>query len=194
MDALRTRDYWEKRYNSEPAEHEFDWFKSYDDLAPWLDEILRFDHRILMLGCGNSVQTLSSIEEILADIVKRLSSELYKRGFKNIQNIDFSENVIHKMSSKYSNLPEMTWKVRTCRNYTTCLYLNSQTDWFKVMDVRDLKLESSSIDVAIDKVDNHSSKNSECIRAPWMRCYVRQGVYGHLPKKLRRTARRRWMK
>ena len=128
LDALRSRDYWEKRYNSEPAEHEFDWFKSYDDLAPWLNEILRFDHRILMLGCGNSVQTLSSIEESLADMVKGLSSELYKRGFKNIQNIDFSETVIHKMSSKYSNLPEMTWKVRPCRNSITCLYLIVGTD------------------------------------------------------------------
>ena len=48
--------------------------------------------------------------------IKGLSSELYKKGFKNIQNIDFSANVIQKMSSKYSELSEMTWKVRVCRN------------------------------------------------------------------------------
>ena len=57
LDALRTREYWEKRYDNEPAGHEFDWFKSYDDLEPSLNEILRFDDSILMLGCGNSVQT-----------------------------------------------------------------------------------------------------------------------------------------
>lgn len=68
--------------------------------------------------------------EILSDIVKALSSELYKRGFKNIQNIDFSETVIHKMSSKYSNMPEMTWKVRTRRKSITRLYLNGLADWF----------------------------------------------------------------
>jgi EEF1A lysine methyltransferase 4 len=55
LDALRTKEYWEHRYQNEPAGHEFDWFKSYDDLAPWLNGHLLPDDRIVMLGCGNSV-------------------------------------------------------------------------------------------------------------------------------------------
>jgi EEF1A lysine methyltransferase 4 len=55
LDALRTKEYWNSRYEEEPLEYEFDWFKTYDDLAPMLDKILRHDDRILMLGCGNSV-------------------------------------------------------------------------------------------------------------------------------------------
>jgi len=64
LDALRTRDYWEKRYNNEPPGHEFDWFKCYDDLAPWLNEIIHFEDTILMLGCGNSVRNLSLLGRI----------------------------------------------------------------------------------------------------------------------------------
>jgi len=57
LDALRTKEYWESRYNNEPLGYEFDWFKSYDDLAPWLDSLLHPNDKILMLGCGNSVHT-----------------------------------------------------------------------------------------------------------------------------------------
>jgi EEF1A lysine methyltransferase 4 len=55
LDALRTKEYWESRYKNEPLDHEFDWFRSYDDLAPWLNDSLRPHEKILMLGCGNSV-------------------------------------------------------------------------------------------------------------------------------------------
>ena len=55
LDALRTKEYWNERYDKEPEGHEFDWFKSYEDLAPWLHELLDPEDEILMLGCGNSV-------------------------------------------------------------------------------------------------------------------------------------------
>ena len=55
LDALRTKEYWDNRYDTEPLGHEFDWFKNYDDLAPWLNDSLHQDDKILMLGCGNSV-------------------------------------------------------------------------------------------------------------------------------------------
>jgi hypothetical protein len=41
-----------------------------------------------------------------------LSYSLYNAGNKNIQNVDFSESVIEKMASKYSNCTEMSWEVR----------------------------------------------------------------------------------
>jgi hypothetical protein len=56
LDALRTKEYWNLRYDKEPAGHEFDWFKTFDDLAPFLQDYIKSDNAILMLGCGNSVR------------------------------------------------------------------------------------------------------------------------------------------
>jgi hypothetical protein len=55
LDALRTKEYWNSRYAHESEGEHFDWFKSYEELSPWLDTLLRPDDQILMLGCGNSV-------------------------------------------------------------------------------------------------------------------------------------------
>jgi len=55
LDSLRTKEYWNSRYDEEPLEYEFDWFKSFDDLSRLFKELLRPDDHILMLGCGNSV-------------------------------------------------------------------------------------------------------------------------------------------
>ena len=60
LDALRTKEYWNNHCDSEPVDHEFDWFKGHDDLAPWLNASLHHDDKILMLGCGNSVMTRKS--------------------------------------------------------------------------------------------------------------------------------------
>ena len=58
LDALRTKEYWDSRYDKEPEGTEFDWFKSYDDLAPWLSKSIKPEDKIVMLGCGNSVWAL----------------------------------------------------------------------------------------------------------------------------------------
>ena len=55
LDALRTKEYWESRYANESFDADFDWFKEYDDLAPWLERTVQCDDKILILGCGNSV-------------------------------------------------------------------------------------------------------------------------------------------
>jgi hypothetical protein len=55
LDALRTKEYWNTRYENEPEGHEFDWFKNYEELAPLLKDLLQPEEKILMLGCGNSV-------------------------------------------------------------------------------------------------------------------------------------------
>lgn len=69
LDALRTKEYWDTRYNNEPPGHEFDWFKDYDDLAPILNDILLHNDKILMLGCGNSVRTRSTKAKGMVDFV-----------------------------------------------------------------------------------------------------------------------------
>jgi len=55
---------------------------------------------------------------------------MWQAGYKNIVNIDYSTVVIEKMRLLYSNRQGMEWHV---------------------MDVRDLKFDSSTFDVVLDK-------------------------------------------
>ena len=42
-------------FQSEKSDETFDWFKRYEDLKPYLDDIIpKKSLKILMLGCGNS--------------------------------------------------------------------------------------------------------------------------------------------
>ncbi|KAK3814152.1 MAG: S-adenosyl-L-methionine-dependent methyltransferase [Benniella sp.] len=110
--AYRRREYWEERYSQEES---FDWFKTYADLKPLLNEHIKSkDARILMLGCGNST----------------LSEDMYDDGYHNIVNIDFSKTVIENMAEKCKDRVGMEWLE---------------------MDIKDLKFEDCSFDVAIDK-------------------------------------------
>ncbi|KAJ8474431.1 hypothetical protein ONZ51_g7205 [Trametes cubensis] len=60
-----------------------------------------------------------------------LSQDMYDDGYKNIVNTDYSGILIEKMRHKHSqSRPEMEWHE---------------------MDIRDLKFEDDSFDVAIDK-------------------------------------------
>ena len=59
-----------------------------------------------------------------------MSEEMYDDGYHNIVNIDISHNVIKYMKERNKQRPKMT---------------------FCQMDVRDIKLESNSVDLAIDK-------------------------------------------
>ncbi|TFK51876.1 S-adenosyl-L-methionine-dependent methyltransferase [Heliocybe sulcata] len=90
-----TKEYWDKRYERESDESSFDWFKSYDEIAPLIRELIPDkSSRILMLGCGNS----------------RLSEQMYDDGYKNIVNIDYSSVVIQQMRERHAAVrPEMEW-------------------------------------------------------------------------------------
>ncbi|KAH9973559.1 S-adenosyl-L-methionine-dependent methyltransferase [Lactifluus volemus] len=59
-----------------------------------------------------------------------LSEDMYDDGYKNIVNIDYSPVVIERMHARNHNRPEMQWLV---------------------MDVRNLKFEDASFDVALTK-------------------------------------------
>lgn len=86
-----SRDYWEARYSSESTS--YDWLLPYSQLRtiilPRLSE--NTEAEILIVGCGNS----------------RLGEEMYREGYKNITNIDFSSTVIGQMLEKYRDLDEM---------------------------------------------------------------------------------------
>ncbi|KAI0060635.1 S-adenosyl-L-methionine-dependent methyltransferase [Artomyces pyxidatus] len=90
-----TREYWDQRYNQEPEDATFDWFKKYEDVAHLLrDAVPDKTSRILMLGCGNST----------------LSQDMYDDGYKNIVNIDYSSVVVDQMRARHQSArPEMKW-------------------------------------------------------------------------------------
>ena len=58
------------------------------------------------------------------------SEHMYADGYRNIKNIDISHNVIKSMSERNKDKKEMT---------------------YEVMDVRDLKYEDNTFDLAVDK-------------------------------------------
>ena len=86
---------------------------------------------------------LASFEDLLFQQLKRtdrvlnlgcgnssLSASLYEKGYQEIVNIDFSDTVISKMRERYSRMPSPKWFV---------------------MDMLDLKFDSGSFDVVLDK-------------------------------------------
>uniref|UniRef100_H2Z6S3 EEF1A lysine methyltransferase 4 n=1 Tax=Ciona savignyi TaxID=51511 RepID=H2Z6S3_CIOSA len=107
----KEKEYWDHRYENEDS---YDWFKSYDDFKNVLKDHMDKNDKILILGCGNSPFSL----------------DLYKDGYKNVTNVDYSTVCIENMKQKYQNLSEMSWYV---------------------MDITNLQFEASTFDVVIDK-------------------------------------------
>ncbi|KAF5362401.1 hypothetical protein D9756_002231 [Leucocoprinus leucothites] len=79
----------------EEDQSDFDWFKSYKDLAELLHELIPEEQsRILMLGCGNS----------------KLSEDMWEDGYRNIVNTDYSGVLVEKMKQRHGQVrPEMEW-------------------------------------------------------------------------------------
>ena len=109
-----SREYWESRYSSENTT--YDWLLPYSQLRsiilPRIHE--NADSEILIVGCGNS----------------RIGEELYRDGYHNITNIDFSTTVIRQMAEKYREMEEMD---------------------FSEMNVTNLDFPSACFDMVFDK-------------------------------------------
>ena len=91
-------EYWEQRYTKDPEVlewHQMSWAGLKDSLVP----LLKQEHKILNVGCGNS----------------RLSEEMYDDGYKQIINIDISNVVIKAMQEKYQDRTAMSFKHMDCR-------------------------------------------------------------------------------
>lgn len=52
MAAYASVDYWDERYENDPEP--FDWYQRYDMFRIELLEHIRPDHKVLIVGCGNS--------------------------------------------------------------------------------------------------------------------------------------------
>jgi SAM-dependent methyltransferase len=105
----REREYWDRRYEKDTGN--YDWLMSYENLCSLLHPHITSLDKILILGCGNST----------------LSEELYKDGYHDVVNIDYSKTVIEMMKER---LPQM--------------------DWLE-MDMRELNFEKESFTVVLDK-------------------------------------------
>lgn len=92
-------EYWEKRYEEQEG-RTFDWLESYDTLKPLIEDLVAFNSRVLILGCGNA----------------ELGEDMYKGGYRNIANIDISNVVIAQMKERNADKPEMTWEVMDVRD------------------------------------------------------------------------------
>ncbi|KXJ26006.1 EEF1A lysine methyltransferase 4 [Exaiptasia diaphana] len=110
-ETYKLKEYWDERYSKEDS---FEWCKSYGDFKQLLSENINKGDRILMLGCGNS----------------SLSEDMYRDGYINIVNIDFSPVVIENMRKKCQDMIDMEWRI---------------------MDITKMSFTSSSFDVVIEK-------------------------------------------
>lgn len=78
-----TVEYWDHRYDVS-KDQTYDWHHTYEGLSPLLSHILKPEHKILVLGCGNSP----------------FSEQMYDAGFRQITNVDISEVCIDKMLAR----------------------------------------------------------------------------------------------
>ncbi|KAL4436246.1 hypothetical protein ABPG74_015837 [Tetrahymena malaccensis] len=113
MPNYGAKHYWDKRYRKQ-KNTVFEWLENYQDLKEIINESCQKDGAILNLGCGNSV----------------IQEEMYDDGYKNIYNIDISEECIKQMNNRKGDRPELI---------------------YEVMDCTELKYEDEKFDFVIDK-------------------------------------------
>uniref|UniRef100_A0A6J0VF19 EEF1A lysine methyltransferase 4 n=1 Tax=Pogona vitticeps TaxID=103695 RepID=A0A6J0VF19_9SAUR len=97
----RDRGFWESRYRVEGAEPA-EWFGGLECFREQLEAELKPGDRILVLGCGNSA----------------LSYDLFRLGYTDITNIDYSEACIVSMRDHYAHCPGLQWAVMDARALT----------------------------------------------------------------------------
>jgi len=138
--------YWEERY--EKSESFYDWYQDFSGLKDTFSKYLKPEFKILMVGCGNSKLGQEMIEE---------------GGYKEIINIDISNNVI-------SHMREMTKGIKGLT--------------FETMNVLDLKYDDKTFDAVIDKgtldallCGEGSTENGNGMLAEVSRVLKEGGVY-----------------
>lgn len=75
--------------------HAFDWYQNWINLRDIVSQYTHHDDEILNIGAGNSRNSV---------VYSVLSEEMYKEGYRNIVNVDFSSIVVEDMQMKYKNL------------------------------------------------------------------------------------------
>ncbi|TKS74918.1 Methyltransferase-like protein 13 [Collichthys lucidus] len=82
-EEFSSAEYWE-RFFKKRGEKSFEWYGDYNKLCGVLHKYIRAQHKVLVVGCGNS----------------ELSEQLYDVGYKHLTNIDISETVVTHMNQR----------------------------------------------------------------------------------------------
>ncbi len=96
--GYHSREYWEETYRKSGGAVD-DWLQSYAVLRPHIEAAVRRDHRVLVLGCGNSP----------------LGEQMYDDGYRGIVCIDFSATVIAAMSARAGERPGLAYREMDAR-------------------------------------------------------------------------------
>ncbi|XP_066508882.1 EEF1A lysine methyltransferase 4-like [Hoplias malabaricus] len=103
--------YWNERYKLEES---FEWFGDFYKFQHLLVQHVGKEENILMLGCGNSA----------------LSVDMYRAGYGNITNVDYSSVCVESMAQRHWGCAGLSW---------VC------------MDICRLAFPDASFDVVIEK-------------------------------------------
>ncbi len=143
----KEQNYWEDRFGQE---EEYDWLLTFSQLKNYIIPYVKPEDRILVVGCGNST----------------FSDDLYDAGFHNIVNIDFSKNVILKMSEKSqaNGRSEMQWKVMDM------LAMDFENEFFDVV------IDKASMDALMVDEGDVWDPNPECISQADTYCFGVQRI------------------
>lgn len=87
--------YWDERYAQGGEQNMFDWLEDFNSLKSLLDQYVKPDDKILILGCGNA----------------NFSEDMYDGGYKSQWNIDISSVVIDQMKKRNKNRKGMVYEV-----------------------------------------------------------------------------------
>uniref|UniRef100_A0A8C4DJ52 eEF1A lysine and N-terminal methyltransferase n=1 Tax=Dicentrarchus labrax TaxID=13489 RepID=A0A8C4DJ52_DICLA len=82
-EEFSSAEYWE-RFFKKRGEKAFEWYGDYNKLCGVLHKYIKVQHKVLVVGCGNS----------------ELSEQLYDVGYKHLTNIDISETVVTHMNQR----------------------------------------------------------------------------------------------
>ncbi|KAJ1087451.1 hypothetical protein NDU88_000622 [Pleurodeles waltl] len=89
--------FWDGRYRADGPPR--DWFGGLSSFGGLLEEQLRREDRLLVLGCGDS----------------SLSYDLFQKGYTSITNIDYSPVCIEAMSRRHAHCHGMVWTIMDAR-------------------------------------------------------------------------------
>ncbi|XP_003974012.1 eEF1A lysine and N-terminal methyltransferase [Takifugu rubripes] len=93
-EEFSSADYWE-RFFKKRGDKSFEWYGDYNKLCGVLHKYIKIQHKVLVVGCGNS----------------ELSEQLYDVGYKQLTNIDISETVVTHMNQRNSERrPDLTFQ------------------------------------------------------------------------------------
>ncbi|XP_068599876.1 eEF1A lysine and N-terminal methyltransferase [Brachionichthys hirsutus] len=82
-EEFSSAEYWEKFFKRR-GDKAFEWYGDYNKLCGVLHKYIKAQHKVLVVGCGNS----------------ELSEQLHDVGYKHLTNIDISETVVTRMNQR----------------------------------------------------------------------------------------------